>query len=534
MVSSCDVSNLSTFLLEPDCFFYRYEYHPSQRSRNAPIFTLLGGVPIRVPPHADDPVARRDGKPHCKDGARGTISLSRSHSQNASALGTHSAAPQRSGDFAGQHKGGEHCSAPSRSARQASAELGGILSSTDGEREADADAIDPKPRRRSREEKLVALQVKLDSIFPPFTCSLSGEWTNEFVGVIPGEGEKYAGEGCARCNVRGCDRFGLIFHLKNLMTHGSPRGGQPSKVPASKTHSAALRALLGYTPEPPPLPKEGEATEKKAQKAKQDVRRTHEDAMVEVDVPTGVGPSETGGESGSIDPLLARRLEVLADAAGERQVRQPAMAVLPRDRHGHQESRNFSGHDGRFIHYRGMKLPFHCGQVLLLRRKLLSDNPARNVKFLGNLSGTPTDWKGPLEVAQERAAHANLVLLLAFRYDDLHLSQSGGLDSNHCLHLFNHFRPEGKKMINKWETYMPVALHRTYERLIRQPLRISPVELEQLQLDSVFGALREKEIVKMKQIQEEVDPASSLGEAKHRILLLVTRKWTSSVSLGVG
>ena len=46
VVSSCDVPDLATLLLEPDSFFYRYEYNPFQRDRHAPLFMLPGGAPI--------------------------------------------------------------------------------------------------------------------------------------------------------------------------------------------------------------------------------------------------------------------------------------------------------------------------------------------------------------------------------------------------------------------------------------------------------------------------------------------------------
>ena len=58
--------------------------------------------------------------------------------------------------------------------------------------------------------------------------------------------------------------------------------------------------------------------------------------------------------------------------------------------------------------------------------------------------------------AQARAQEAGLILMLATQYDQLHVNNEGGIDSNHCLHLFNHYRPSEKKMINKWETYMCV------------------------------------------------------------------------------
>ena len=106
------------------------------------------------------------------------------------------------------------------------------------------------------------LQEKLDSMYPPFV-SIHGETVRELEAVVPAEGERYAGEGCARCRVVGCDRYGLLFHLKNLLTHAAPRGGQPSRVAASRVHAGALHYLLGYVPDPPPMPPEGQGERKK-------------------------------------------------------------------------------------------------------------------------------------------------------------------------------------------------------------------------------------------------------------------------------
>ena len=41
-------------------------------------------------------------------------------------------------------------------------------------------------------------------------------------------------------------------------------------------------------------------------------------------------------------------------------------------------------------------------------------------------------------------------------------------------------------MINKWETYMPIALHRTYDRLYRQPHTLTAATLETLDFESLF------------------------------------------------
>ena len=101
------------------------------------------------------------------------------------------------------------------------------------------------------------------------------------------------------------------------------------------------------------------------------------------------------------------------------------------------------------------------GQVLLVRRQVLGSIPARNIKFLGNLQGKPDEWGAAFAAAQARAREAGLFLSVFRRYDELHLSNHGGIDSNHCLHLFNHFRPAGKKMIAKWEAHL-LAPSRTF------------------------------------------------------------------------
>ena len=289
----------------------------------------------------------------------------------------------------------------------------------------------------------------------------------------------------------GCDRAGLVFHTKNLMTHAAPRNGQPAKLASSRSHTAAVVALLGYVPSTP--------------------------AALEPGV-----KQEPGAKAYTSASSIAPPKPNLAERTVKPSKSESRPAPVPKN----HESRNFGGHDARHINYRGMKLAFSNAQVLLVRRERLGTNPARNVKFLGNLQGPPSDWQSELVAAKVRAQQAGLVLVLARQYDELHLTRPGGLDSNHCLHLFNHFRPTEKKMINKWETYMPIALHRTYERLVRQPLHMSAGPLGALQFDGLFDKLREREIQ-----QTSISPAE---EKTQRSLLLVTRTWVSETTLQPG
>ena len=170
--------------------------------------------------------------------------------------------------------------------------------------------------------------------------------------------------------------------------------------------------------------------------------------------------------------------------------------------------------------------------MLLVRRHRLGINPARNVKFLGTLTGGSEEWSGVLAAATERAHAAGLHLSLLTQYDQMHMSQPGGLDSNHCLHLFNHYRPSTKKMINKWETYNPIALHRTYERLHRQTLSISADALSSLEFEGLFDMLRASEIAPPSEIVGEIGLPHPAVERKARALLLVTRRWLSAAPCG--
>ena len=73
---------------------------------------------------------------------------------------------------------------------------------------------------------------------------------------------------------------------------------------------------------------------------------------------------------------------------------------------------------------------------------------------------------------------------------------------------------------------MPIALHRTYERLVRQPLHMSAGPLAALQFDGLFDKLREREI--------QPTSISAAEEKTQRSLLLVTRTWVSETTLQPG
>ena len=380
---------------------------------------------------------------------------------------------------------------------------------------------------RSREERLVALQAKLDSMYPPFIDVNGVARAHEFEAVVPLPGERYAGEGCARCAVEGCDRFGRLFHLKNLMTHGAPRGGQASKIASARTHSLALAKLLGYEPPPPPLPKEADVRKRISKKAKKEMEGVGGAADEPGGAPLVAAPGDQ--QSGALAASAPR-----AAGSGGNWVSSSSSSgggVARALSGGRQKdvSSNFLGHDGKFIHYRGMKLAFQNGQVLMVRREALGANPARNVKFLGNLTGGDDEWGSSLAAARERASAAGLLLSLFTQFDQLHLSESGGLDSNHCLHLYNHYRPSGKKMINKWETYNPIALHRTYERLMRQSQSIvTPQQLASLEFEGLFDPLRASEL------PEIAHACAPVGPRESRALLLVTRRWVSDNACAIG
>ena len=367
-------------------------------------------------------------------------------------------------------------------------------------------------RRRTREERLALLQAKLDTLYPPFT-SVSGTWQRELEAVIPLPGERYAGEGCARCLVQGCERFGLLFHFKNLMTHAAPRGGQPSRVAGNRQHSISLQALLGYVPNPPPMPTTdptARAPAKKKLEQQQQQQQQQQGGGGEGGGGKGTGGEGEGETSAAVSAETSERASAFAAAAAaaaaasaaaaaasataramwsEKNVDLPIAAEpvrtagpsslsaggghharrAPREEVGcrnHEASRNYHGNQGRFIKYRNMKLPFNNGQVLLVRRETLGLNPARNVKFLGNLKGERAEWDGALAAAKERAAAEGLVLSLFRQYDEMHVMKAGGLDSNHCLHLFNHYKPK----------VPPSPRPPTSDPPARQPVTLAPNE----------------------------------------------------------
>ena len=133
--------------------------------------------------------------------------------------------------------------------------------------------------------------------------------------------------------------------------------------------------------------------------------------------------------------------------------------------------------------------------------------------------------------ATERAKAAELILSLFTRYDQLHFERLGGLDSNHCLHLFNHFRPKIKKMINKWETYNPIALHRTYERLHKQTQQfVTPDQLAHMSFEGLFDALHESELAPPAMLTSSescgVEGAGSLSRAARPTAPRVRSYWS--------
>ena len=274
---------------------------------------------------------------------------------------------------------------------------------------------------KSREERLVVLQEKLDRMWPPFT-DVHGVWRREFDAVIPTEGERYAGQACARCRVVGCDREGLLFHVKNMMTHGAPRGGQASRVLGNRGHHSALVALLGYEPTPPPYPPDlvhraskkpkagggaaagagggssedreeydseggGEAGEGGAPSPSKPAKKPHSGARK----PPAYHPPSASNVGAA---AASERAAAAAEASGGRE--HATFKMTPRN----ENSSNFVGHEDNMIKYRGMRIPFHNGRVVLATRCALGTNPARNVKFLGNLKGSRTDWEHALARAK--------------------------------------------------------------------------------------------------------------------------------------
>jgi hypothetical protein len=258
----------------------------------------------------------------------------------------------------------------------------------------------------------------------------------------------------------------MLFHLKNVMTHAAPRGGQPTRVGPARSHQNALIKLLGFVPPPPPAPPF--STKKMA--------KVMASPMAPELLPDASGAPSPSSARNSHPPLSERRnswdpscmravsqsavttealsFGLLDDApsaaamigaalpapfgAAEHFARNPPTgAINPEERQivpKNTESVNFAGHDasGRYIVYRGMRLPFTLGQLLMVRRLVPCHSPPRNVKFLGNLTGSNAEVRGVLGAAQERASAAGLILSVFSRYDELHLMKPGGLDSNHC------------------------------------------------------------------------------------------------------
>ena len=261
-----------------------------------------------------------------------------------------------------------------------------------------------------------------------------------------------------------------------MMTHAAPRGGQPSRVPAARAHAAALEALLGFKPPEPPLPpgvavvgsrsdRPGSDAASRAAKAgaKAEARAAIE--AKQAAQPRGGGGGGGGGNYHGMTPKNA-----------------PSM--------------NFGGHDkaGKFIFYRGMAR-YPSGNVVLVRRQTLGSNPARNVKFLGNLRGGREAWTAPLEAARGRAAAARGSCYWSRTSTTISTSASRANSTRTTASTSSAAsRPPEKKMISKWETYMPVALHRTFERLARQPMTVGADDLDAFEFTSLFDKLRTKDV----------------------------------------
>lgn len=475
VLHASQVLDVDRFLSEPDSFFYRYEYNPAYRGHDTDTgpFTLPGGLALSMA------VARlRSGAspPVFAPGAMITMPLPafnpRPRPRAPFLIDSEALKLPAGTSFAS----GGHASGSAGTAFSVATSPGGTLSAC-GVTEGSAAMIDvgsggsaqkrvlatavavavarpvssgggeSRPGSRSRKERLQWIQAKLDRMYPPFTC-VDGVTQREFDAVIPLPGERYANEGCARCMVRGCDRAGLIFHLKNLSTHASPRGGQPPKVSASRTHINALTKLLGYRPKPAPhLP-------------------TSDQPKAPTDIKEGLPPKDSELDA-RLEGTLTTRSPVVAVSVsgaastgsaedGSESKKRAPQSLTPR----HHESSNFAGSDNRYIFYRGMRLPFLTGHVLLVRRVALSANPARNVKFLGNLSGAPAEWQPALRLAHGRASEAGLVLVHATRYDELHVDRPGGLDSNHCLCASQSLlRSDTRARVRRTRVRLPIVSH---------------------------------------------------------------------------
>ena len=167
------MSELAAIMQDEDAFFYRYEYKPDGSKPGdepKPLFALPGTdtpAPGAEPPPAAEPPAAA-----------------------AAAAAKPPAAPVN--PFAAA----------------AAAALGGGSADADSAFKvevpngaATALVAAPNIRRRpckTREARLEVLQRKLDAMWPPFV-DIYGNQRREMEACIPLEGERYAGESCARC-----------------------------------------------------------------------------------------------------------------------------------------------------------------------------------------------------------------------------------------------------------------------------------------------------------------------------------------------
>jgi hypothetical protein len=75
-----------------------------------------------------------------------------------------------------------------------------------------------------------------------------------------------------------------------------------------------------------------------------------------------------------------------------------------------------------------------------------------------------------------------------------------------------------------------VALHRTYERLLRQPQTMNAAALASLDFENLFDALRERDIA----LQPTIASGKTSVEKRTRCLVLVTRRWVSEIACAIG
>ena len=182
---------------------------------------------------------------------------------------------------------------------------------------------------------------------PSSTC----RWAPRVLGGDPRPNELAS---CARAAGGGCDRHGLIFHTKNMMTHAAPRGGQPAaSLPRAPTPPRSRRCWA--SPLEPPLPPLSSARAPTAP-----ARR-------------GLARGEGGGEGGARGHRGEQAAQPRGGGGGGGGNH---YGMTPKN----APSANFGGDKaGKFIFYRGMKLLFSSGNVVLVRRQTLGSTPRTSV-----------------------------------------------------------------------------------------------------------------------------------------------------------